>query len=280
MSTSDWKRAGRSWARRADWHDIAFAPFDQPLLDAAGCRPGERALDVGCGAATITLALADQVGPTGTAIGVDVSESLCTTARTRIAAAGITNAEIALGDAATTDLGPAPFDVVVSRFGVMFFADPVAAFTHLTRVLRPGGRVAFAVFRERDRNPWVDLAVQALQPFLPPSEELGAEPAGFSMADPERVGAILGDAGLVSVGFTPVDVLMTIGGGEGVDGAFRAVAGQLLAAGILRRLDPPTKAAAHEALRTALAEHLDGPAVRLGGSAWIVTAHRPRPGPT
>jgi SAM-dependent methyltransferase len=270
---SSWAgRGGRAWARRADWHEYAFAVFDQPLLDAAEIRSGDRVLEVGCGAGATTMALADAVGPTGRVVAIDVSEPLCDQTRQRATAAGFANVEVVVGDAAVFGAGAERFDHVVSRFGVMFFDEPVAAFANLARLLRPGGNCTFAAFRERSRNPWVDLPTRTLAAFLRDRAAVGPEPQGFAFADPSRVGTILFDAGLRGPVFTEVEVHMTMGGGGGVEPASRQVAGQLLAAAILQRLPIDDRTRALQALRDALADHLVDGEVRLGASAWIVTA--------
>jgi ubiquinone/menaquinone biosynthesis C-methylase UbiE len=273
---SSWAgRGGRAWARRADWHEYAFAVFDPPLLDTAGLRSGDRVLEVGCGGGATTMALADAVGPSGRVVALDVSEPLCDQTRQRAANAGFTNVEVVVADAATFDSGGDRFDHVVSRFGVMFFDDPVAAFANLAGLLVPGGKCAFAAFRERARNPWVDLPTRILAAHLPDPSELGPEPQGFAFADPAEVAQILTDAGLLDVHHDEVNVHMTMGGGGGVEPASRQVSGQLLAAAILQRLPTDERTRALHSLRDALGDHLFDGEVRLRASAWIVTARAP-----
>ncbi len=269
-------RGGRAWARRSDWLEYSFAVFDPPLLAAAGIRPADCVLEVGCGAGATTMALADAVGPKGHVLALDVSEALCEQTRRRAADAGFTTVDVVTADAAAFDAGAQRFDHVISRFGVMFFDDPSAAFANLARSLDPGGRVAFTAFRERARNPWVDLPTRTLAAFLDDPTDLGPEPQGFAFADPHHVERLLTEAGLVDVHLAPIQVAMTMGGGDGVEAAARQVSGQLLAASILKRLPTATRRRAHQALREALADHLVDGEVQLAASAWVVTARTRR----
>lgn len=273
---SSWAgRGGRAWARRADWHEFAFASFDAPLLSCAGVRPGDRVLEVGCGAGATTMALADAVGPAGQVVALDVSEPLCEQTRSRAEAVGFTNVDVLAVDAALYGGGDVPFDHVVSRFGVMFFEEPVAAFANLARLLAPGGRGTFAAFRERSRNPWVDVPTRTLAAFLDDPSAVGPEPQGFAFADRERVERILREAGWPAPRFVEAEVHMTMGGGGGVEPASRQVSGQLLAASILQRLSTEQRTRALLALREALGRYVVDSEVRLGASAWIITAGAP-----
>ncbi|MGD0102741.1 MAG: class I SAM-dependent methyltransferase [Rhodopila sp.] len=142
-------RAAVTWTAFQERLDVLFEPLTALALDAAGPAKGEHAIDVGCGCGATVLALADRVGPSGQVLGLDVSNPMAARARERIAASGLTNVQIMVSDAATHDFAGAGVDLLFSRFGVMFFADPVAAFANLHRAVRPGGRLLCAAWRPR-----------------------------------------------------------------------------------------------------------------------------------
>jgi SAM-dependent methyltransferase len=257
----------RAWAREHARIDARFAPVLDRLLERAAPRPGERVLDIGCGSGTSTIALAERVGPGGRVLGVDIAEESVAVARRRIAAAGLAQAEILLADAAAHPFPPGGFDLLASRFGVMFFLEPVAAFAHLRAALAPGGRVALAAFRAAAENRWTTGAMAAAQDLLPPQPPPGPEePGQFAFADPARVERILRGAGFAEVALTPVDVPMPLGADPGEAAAFAMTLG------------PVGRAAreAPEAVRTRLLDFYraeSGPGgVTMPAAIWLVTA--------
>jgi SAM-dependent methyltransferase len=211
-----WQDAtGRRWAELQERTDAQLDPLGRAALERVDPRPGERALDVGCGAGQSTLELAELVGPRGSVVGVDISEPLLGRAKERVRAAGLTNVELVLGSAATTRLEPA-FNLIFSRFGVMFFDEPVAAFAHLRATLVPGGRLGFVCWQPLEVNPWAQAplaAVRSLRPEHPLLELLApGKPGPFAFSDPELVRRILTDAGFVEVGVVPYELEVAIGG--------------------------------------------------------------------
>ncbi len=257
------------WTREEEALDRAFAPFTRKLLDGAALRPGERVLDVGCGCGTLTLAAADAVGASGTIAGIDVSVPMLARATER--AAGRANVSFWSADAATFPFDRT-FDVAISRFGVMFFQEPVVAFAHLRTALGKGGRIAFACWRTVAENEWVRVPYEAALAHIPPDPPPGPEqPGPFSFGDRARVQRILDDAGFSEVEITPVDaelVLSETGVGQGVHFA--------MTSGPTARLLRDASDAEKERVRAALATTL-GPFTRnnrtaLGGAVWIVRA--------
>ena len=265
-------KVGDTWARMQDRLDRAFTPVTTALLSIAAPQPGEDVLDVGCGSGETTLALAGAVGEDGTALGLDVSEQLLARASQR-AEELLIDAEFRNADAATYD-DDGGFDLIVSRFGVMFFADPVTAFANLHRLAAPGGRLCFACWQSPAENLWATLPMQVLGDLLPdaPAVDLLA-PGPFAFADPERVLGILGAAGWQDITFDDVPFSMVIG--EGDDPLVAAVKFNTRigpAARALHDAGAAAEAAAPALLRNALAPYHDGDVVGLPAAVWLVSA--------
>ena len=265
--------SGERWLRRQEANDELLAPVSAVLLERAAARPGERVLDVGCGCGATSIVLARQVTPGGRVLGIDVSAPLLGRARER--ARGLP-AEFVLADATVYSFEAAGADLLCSRFGVMFFAEPVRSFTNMRRGLRRGARLAFACWRAADENPWVTVPLHAAYRHVPQLPEEGPEtPGAYSLADESRVRAILTDAGLKGIGLEPVDLTLDLANGAGLDAALdtalnvgpvsRAVEGQPAA----------RSEAATAAIRAALAQAQVGDSVPLPGAIWIVTATAP-----
>ncbi|RKN39380.1 class I SAM-dependent methyltransferase [Micromonospora endolithica] len=256
---------GRHWADHQDRYDAVNGGFNAVLLDAV--RPGDRVLDLGCGTGHLTRSAARRAG---TALGIDLSTPMLERARASATAERVSNVRFVQGDAQVHPFEPASVDVALSRFGVMFFADPVAAFTNVGRAVRPGGRLAFVCLDDiRDGDLGTVLA--ALAPFLPPPASDGtgvAEP--LSLADPAVVHRVLGAAGWTDVGCVPAEA-------PGVWGRDAADAAAFLVGWgpIRHQLDPADTERAAAALAVALRGFARPDGVRLRGTAWLVTARRP-----
>jgi SAM-dependent methyltransferase len=239
------------------------------LYPLARAIPGETVLDVGCGLGPTTVELARRVAPNGRAVGLDVSAKMVELARQR--AKGVANIEFIAADAATYRFD-APFaDLLFSRFGVMFFGDPTAAFTNLRKALKPKGRMVFACWRRLSDNPWMLkplLAAYEHVPKLPAAQP--DEPGPFAFADQERVSQILTAAGFAAPRFTPIDLAFDIAGGQGMDAAVR----QAMTIGATSRAlqDQPKNLvdAAAAAIRQTLTPYLKGQSVELPGAVWLV----------
>ena len=266
------EEAGPRWVDASELLDAQLAPLGRATLDRLAPGAGTRVLDVGCGCGHSTLDIAARVGPAGHAVGIDVSAPMLARARER--SADVPNASFLEADAQTHRFDE-PFDAVFSRFGVMFFADPVAAFANLARALVPGGRLAFVCWQELPKNAWILRPLQAIAPHvkLPAPPEPGA-PGPFSFADPERVRGILEDAGLADVALTPLEDELALAGRGSLDETvdFLAHVGPTSAA--LREADAVTRAKALSAVREALAPFVGEGGVRMPFAAWIATARR------
>ncbi len=270
MDRSEWEgRVGRKWAEEWRRTDRSFAGLTDQLIARASARPISRALDVGCGAGELSLALA-RGHPARQVIGLDISEDLIEAARER--AGNLANASFLVDDASTWRGSSFAADLVVSRHGVMFFADPVAAFANLAKGAAPDARLVFSCFRDRRENPWA-VKVAALLPEGSVTETPTDAPGPFALADRERVQRILEAAGWAEVSFESVDFAYIAGAGENaVDDAvsFFQVIGP--AARVAAGLDRQAQDAFAERLRRYLGGHAQGQLVALPGAAWIVSA--------
>ncbi len=265
---------GQTWARFQPALDLLMEPIGLAALDAAAPRPGERALDVGCGAGATTLRLAERVRPGGRVVGLDISAPLLEVARTRAAAEGVSDVQFLQGDAQALDPAGEPFHLVYSRFGVMFFEDPVAAFVNLRAALRPGGRLAFACWRSPEENIWMSLPLQAAADIVPPAPPSQPDaPGPYAFADPQRVRSILEAAGWRDARIEPLDVLL---GGLSIEetAPLMTRVGSLGAALRHAQADKPTIAAAEAAVRRNLERYAGPSGVLLPSGSWIVTARR------
>ena len=261
--------ATRRWVTEQTRIDRLFAAVTDAAIAAAAPKPGESVLDIGCGTGTTLLRLAEAVGPGGQAMGVDISAQQLALARQRIA--GTKQASVTLDDAGTHDFTPATFDLAFTRFGVMFFADPVAAFTNIRRALKPAARLALAVFRPGPQNPWATASIAAIRHLVtPPAPPGPEEPGQFSWGDPARVHRILEGAGFRDVTLTPLDVAITIGASAAEAAEFAMFIGQ--GARLLQDVPATTRDAARTAFETFFKAHEGPGGVSLPGGLWLVSA--------
>lgn len=264
---------GEFWTREQERMDRTLAPVLGPLVDFAAPRAGSTVIDVGCGCGATTIELARAVGPSGRVFAIDISAPMLDRARERLSRFG--NATCILGDAAELALGEIAAELMVSRFGVMFFGDPVAAFSNLRNGLAPGGRLRFACWRAISENPWLEVPLQAVLKHVPPlpKPEPG-EPGPFAFADTPRLTRILTAAGFTAPAFTALDIEMDLGSGGGLEEAVM----QSSMIGPARRAlkDQPENvdAAAVESIRQALAPYASSAGVKLPGAVWLVAAGR------
>ena len=263
--------ATRRWVTEQARIDRLMADVTEAALAAAAPKRGERVLDVGCGTGTTVLRLADGVGPSGRVLGVDISEQQLALARERVAAAGVNQAQLVLDDAATHHFAPETFDLGFSRFGVMFFADPVAAFRNIRGAMKRSGRLLLAVFRTGLENPWATASVAAISHLVPPPAPLGPEePGQFSWSDPARVKRILGGAGFRNVMMTPLDLSFAIGRDAAEAAEFATFIGQ--GARLLHGQPDGTRQAARVAFEAFFKPHEGPNGVSLPGALWLVSA--------
>ncbi|HUQ50911.1 MAG TPA: class I SAM-dependent methyltransferase [Gammaproteobacteria bacterium] len=260
--------AGRGWVEAQDSLDRLFEPFEELLVEAVAASNARDVLDVGCGTGSTTLAAARRVGAGGTSLGVDISEPMIALARER---AGLesTPPKFLCADAQTYAFAPASFDLIVSRFGVMFFDHSVRAFANLLRATKPGGGLHVIAWRHPADNPFMTAAERAAAPLLPQLPARNAdEPGQFAFADRERVRAILENSGWTEIDIRPLDVECVLPTSE-LD-AYLIRLGPL--ARVLKQLDEPTRARVLTAVRAAFGPFVHGAEVRFTAACWTIRA--------
>jgi SAM-dependent methyltransferase len=257
--------AGNAWVENQAMLDHMFQPFEALLADAV--RPGDQVLDVGCGTGATTLATARRVGPAGHSRGIDISAPMLATARIRAAQAGLP-ASFVCADAQDHPFEAAAFDAVVSRFGVMFFADPAAAFANLRRAARPDGRLHLYVWRGADENTFMTAAERAAAPLVALPPRLPGQPGQFAIADAAHVQALLRAAGWHDVHIDAVDIACAFPA-AGLDGYVSRM-GPL--GRVLPALDVARRHAVLAQVRHAFDPFARGAAVHYTAACWRITA--------
>jgi SAM-dependent methyltransferase len=259
-----------AWAEVREALELQLAPLGRRALAALAPHPGESVLDIGCGGGETALELAQAVAPDGTVVGVDLSASVLAFARR--GAKGCERVRFVQADAQVFPFEPASFDAAFSRFGVMFFADPTAAFINIRLSLRPNGRLAFVCWRALEENQLDILPLRAASAHLPPQPVHDPDaPGPFALANAGRVRGILERAGFEEIEITARDEQV----GSGDLDTMLAVCSRVGALGKILRENPELRAATLPAVRSALAAH-DGPdGVRLNAATWVVTARAP-----
>jgi SAM-dependent methyltransferase len=267
--------AGESWSSRADRYDTMLKGLGERALHAAALTPGDRVLDVGCGSGQLALQAAETVGPDGTVLGVDIAARLVALATKRASERGLSQAKFVEADAAVQPLGDSAFDAVISRFGVMFFDDPVAAFANLFAATRPGGRLAFVAWQGAPHNEWVTLPLSAVMPHTgaPPLPPPGA-PGPFAFGDSDHVRDILRKAGWVDVDVEDVQTSVSVGGAQTAQEAADFTSGDIFGRLLLDKAEPDVRAAALADLVAGYDKRCGPDGVMVDAAAWLVTARR------
>jgi SAM-dependent methyltransferase len=260
---------GEHWARHQDRWDAVGDGINSHLFAAAGIRPDDHVLDIGCGNGKTTR-LAAKLACRGDALGVDLSGPMLAAARASAADEGIFNIEYRRGDAQVYPFEPGSFDVAISRGGVMFFDDPAVAFHNIRTALRPAGLLAIACFRRLEEQEWFVVLMSGLFGEPPRSEVDGSyAPGMFSLADPSRVDDLLMSAGFEGVSYRPVDVQMNYGRDAVEVADFWMTTGPVR---FLRERGDASEEDLHQRLITALRPFETEDGVQLTGSYWVVTA--------
>ena len=260
--------AGQAWVETQAALDRLLEPFERLLVEAVAARKAQRVLDVGCGTGATTLAVARRLTAQRACVGVDISEPMIALARSR-AERERAPARFICADAQTHAFAPGSFDMIVSRFGVMFFADSVRAFANLRRAATKGADMKLIAWRGPADNPFMTTAERAAAPFLP---ELPArqpdEPGQFAFADRDRVYGILNESGWTEIDIQPLDVGCTMPKSELL--TYVSKLGPVGRA--LQQVDERTRARVIDALRAAFAPYVHGAEVRFTAACWMIGA--------
>jgi ubiquinone/menaquinone biosynthesis C-methylase UbiE len=265
-------RAGRTWVDMQEVLDRLFKPFEDLLVEAVRAGSGHRVLDVGCGTGSTTLAVARRLDAQGRCLGVDISDPMIAAAQAR-AQREDTPARFIRADVQRHAFEPASFDTVISRFGVMFFEDPVQAFANLRRAASNDARLHVIAWRSAAENPFMTTAERAAAPLLPnlPARRPGA-PGQFAFADQDRVSAILEESGWTGVDIQPIDVDCTL--------PEKDLLGYLTRLGpvglILQEADEKTRTQVIATVRAAFDPFVHGTEVRFTAACWTVSARAPK----
>ena len=274
---AEWNGAmGHIWAERQKEIDRIIVPFGAAAMQAAAPKPGERVIDIGCGCGDTSVEIAQKVGPTGAVLGVDVSQPMLDVARALAAQGRHENLEFRETDASEADL-PDAVDLLFSRFGVMFFSQPLPAFSHMRKSLRKDGRCVFVCWRTPKDNSWAmaPLAAARAAMGITPAPADPAAPGPFAFADADRVRALLGDAGFADIDLQRFDSQVDVGASP------RLAAERAMHIGpvsrLVREMGEAKAPAILDAMERAFASLAmpDGK-ILLDGSTWIVSARNPR----
>ena len=264
---------GAYWALHQARFDATIAPHHSALLAAAAIAPGERVLDIGCGTGITSRDAARAVGPGGAVLGVDLSRPMLARADELAEEEGLTNVRFEHGDVQVHPFEPGVFDLAMSRFGVMFFEDPEAAFANIASAVRSRGRLAMLVWQSVAANEWV----AAIREAVAVGRDLPAPPPGapspFAMADTYYVRRTVTGAGFTDVGFAASEQVWNVG--SDADDAYTFVTGLRVVQMLLEDLDVAKRSDALDNLRATLAAHETASGVEFGSAAWVVTARKP-----
>jgi SAM-dependent methyltransferase len=260
---------GRTWAEQQAKRDRDHAPITQAVLDLAAVQPGERVLDIGCGSGTTSLLLAERVGPSGRVLGIDLSAPMLDVARRRAREA--TAVEFVQADVTDYSFEQQSFDLAFSQFGVMFFADPVAAFRNFRGALKVTGRLAFACWRHPFEHLWAFVPESAAKPFLPPSPPADPNaPGRYSFQNQDRIKSVLLQAGFHAPEIQKFDT-QTFAGATPEEAAASAIdAGPLQRT--LADVDADTRKKIRAAVTERLAKEMGPDGIYLTSAAWLVQA--------
>jgi SAM-dependent methyltransferase len=260
---------GDQWTKFADEFDYTHRSIWTRFLDTDPIDPANHVLDIGCGCGQSTRDAA-RLAYEGSALGVDLSSSMLAVARRRATAEGLPNIEFRHADAQVHAFDPGAFDVVISRFGVMFFDDRTTAFTNIASALRPGGRLALLAWQDISKNEWIMTVRETLAAGRDlPAPAVGA-PGPTGLADPDDVRGLLAGTGFESIAFTSIEEPVWFG--SDAEAAYAFVGEIGIVKGLSDGLDPDTKAAVHEQLKAALRAHETPEGVRFASGVWLISA--------
>jgi ubiquinone/menaquinone biosynthesis C-methylase UbiE len=261
---------GRAWVETQELLDGMFKPFEDLLVDAVSAGPGGRVLDVGCGTGATTLAVARRLGAKGRCTGIDISDPMIAAARARAERESVP-VNFLRDDAQSYAFEPASFDMIISRFGVMFFDDSVTAYENLRRAASDDAELRFIAWRSTGENPFMTTAERAAAPLLPNLPACRPEaPGQFAFADSQRVRSILEQSGWAKIDIRPIDVACTLPEKDLI-GYFTRLGPVGL---ILQEADDRTRTEVVGTVRAAFDPYVQGAEVRFTAACWMVSARR------
>jgi SAM-dependent methyltransferase len=262
--------AGETWAQYQAQLDGLIEPLGVESLRTLAPRTGERIVDIGCGCGQTSLDLAARVGPDGGVLGVDISLPMLAVARRRPLPPSVRRPDFRQLDVQNEDVGRSAFAAAFSRFGVMFFSEPVTALANIRTSLTPGGRLGFVCWRTLEENPWMKFPLDAALPFIPPvAPPDPTTPGPFAFADARRIRSILSEAGFGSMTIKPFDT--RIGGADVAQTL--ALALRVGPLGATLREHPELTDRVRDAVQDSLSQFLTPAGVLMPAAAWIVLAH-------
>jgi len=263
--------AGRAWVETRDVLEGMFKPLEELLVRAVADVVARHVLDIGCGTGATTFAAADVLGPQEHCTGIDISEPMIAVARDRAEREG-RPADFICADAQSHAFAPASFDIIISRLGVMFFADPVQAFANLRRAARPGAALRFIAWRGAAENPFMTTAERAAKPLLPDLPPRWPDaPGQFGFADRKRVERILEDSGWGAIAIEPIDIALSFPASE-----LTGYVSWLGPVGtMLQGMEEPRRTLVIEAARGAFDRYVHGNEIRFTAACWMVAARAP-----
>lgn len=260
-----WTAAGQTWVDQRERFEQQAGAHGLAAMDTLGLVAGETVLDVGCGAGTSVLQLAERVGASGSAIGIDISPSMIAGAQSHAVSHGCENATFLVADAMTDDLPPA--DAAFSRFGVMFFADATTGFANIRRALRDGGRMGFVCWQTPQQNPWASQSLQLATKYV--DMPFGGDPTApspFSLADKSRIETVMSDAGFSGIEIASREASLILG--ESADHAVDFLTG------LMPPIDGDAAKAYREDLRNLMATWQTDKGIESPSATWIVSARQ------
>ncbi len=264
---------GHRWVASADQRDRVLAPVAEALFAVTAPTPGMCVLDIGCGCGATTLMAALEVGKAGSVFGIDLSQPMLDLARQRATTVGASNSTFVSGDAQTHGFKAGSVDLVISRFGTMFFSDPDAALINIGKAIRPGGRLCLATWQPLTANEWLTVPGAALLRHTDVPAGISNEPGMFAQSDPDVITATFSAAGLVNITIEANKVTLTLG--QTVDEAVEYLADSGPGRILLETIpEGPARDAALADVRDALEDHQYPSGVRLDAGIWLITATR------
>lgn len=268
--------AGPKWVALQNFLDSQIRPLGLAAMERARLAEGEQVIDVGCGCGDTSLEIGRRVGSKGAVMGIDISTPMLERAQAMARDARLSNATFANADAQTASLPQKRFDLLFSRFGVMFFIDPAAAFANLRSAMKPGGRLTFVCWRTISDNPWVMVPLMAAMQHLPPlTPPAPGAPGPFAFAEKEHVENVLTRAGWTDVQLERLDQSLGIGVGSSLEQTVDFLMQMGPTANMVRDASPEVRGRVAAAMLEAVRPFDTPEGLRLSGSVWIVTARNP-----